>query len=274
MELPYVQDLPKGGFSYDNCLRNKALTESNTLKAGPIRHMKTGTTICAAIFKDGVVMAADPRATGGSIVGDKNCEKIHYMAPNIRVCGAGTAADCDHVSEMLRRELEIHRFNTRTENRVQMLVGKLASKSFQYQGHLGTHLIIGGVDVKGPQLFEVSNDGNYFAFPFITMGSGCLAAMAIMETQYKEDMTEEECKNMCIAAIEAGIYNDLGSGSNVDCCVIKKGKVDMYRNIKHDNKKVYSKPGGYKFDKDRVQVLNEYKMKLVVEDGAQPMDLS
>ena len=43
-------------------------------------------------------MAADTRATGGSTVGDKNCEKIHYMAPNIRACGAGTAADCDHVT--------------------------------------------------------------------------------------------------------------------------------------------------------------------------------
>jgi len=43
-------------------------------------------------------MAADTRATGGSLVGDKNCEKVHYLAPNIYVCGAGTAADCDHVT--------------------------------------------------------------------------------------------------------------------------------------------------------------------------------
>lgn len=44
------------------------------------------------------MLAADTRATGGSIVGDKNCEKIHYLAPNIFCCGAGTAADCDHVT--------------------------------------------------------------------------------------------------------------------------------------------------------------------------------
>jgi 20S proteasome subunit beta 2 len=46
------------------------------------------------------------------MVGHKNCDKIHYLAPNIRVCGAGTAADCDHVTEMVRRELELHRLNT------------------------------------------------------------------------------------------------------------------------------------------------------------------
>ena len=59
--------------------------------------------------------------------------------------------------------------------------------------------------------------------PYITMGSGCLAAMGILETQYRDGMTEEEAKNMVIAAIEAGIYHDLGSGSNVDVCIIKKG---------------------------------------------------
>ena len=51
-----------------------------------------------AHLQDGVALCADTRATGGSIVGDKNCEKIHYLAPNIRCCGAGTAADCDHVT--------------------------------------------------------------------------------------------------------------------------------------------------------------------------------
>ena len=29
---------------------------------------------------------------------DKNCEKIHYMAPNIYCCGAGTAADTEAVT--------------------------------------------------------------------------------------------------------------------------------------------------------------------------------
>lgn len=33
----------------------------------------------------------------GPIVADKNCEKIHHMAPNIYCCGAGTAADTEAV---------------------------------------------------------------------------------------------------------------------------------------------------------------------------------
>lgn len=44
---------------------------------------KTGTTIVGITFKDGVILGADTRATNGSIVADKNCEKIHYLTKNI-----------------------------------------------------------------------------------------------------------------------------------------------------------------------------------------------
>ena len=37
----------------------------------------TGTTIVGCLFKDGIVLGADTRATEGPIVADKNCEKVH-----------------------------------------------------------------------------------------------------------------------------------------------------------------------------------------------------
>ena len=42
------------------------------------------------------MLGADTRATEGAIVCDKNCEKIHYIAPNIYCCGAGTSADTEN----------------------------------------------------------------------------------------------------------------------------------------------------------------------------------
>ena len=44
------------------------------------------------------MLGADTRSTSGSTVADKNCEKIHYIAPNIYCCGAGTAADTENVT--------------------------------------------------------------------------------------------------------------------------------------------------------------------------------
>ena len=49
--------------------------------------------------------------------------------------------------------------------------------------------------------------------PFVTMGSGSLAAMAMMETGYKDGLSEAEAKALVASAIRAGIFNDLGSGA-------------------------------------------------------------
>ena len=40
----------------------------------------TGTTIVGCLFKDGIVLGADTRATSGEIVADKNCEKVPQLA--------------------------------------------------------------------------------------------------------------------------------------------------------------------------------------------------
>lgn len=48
---------------------------------------------------------------------------------------------------------------------------------------------------------------------------------------------EEDAKRLVRDAIAAGIFNDLGSGSNIDLCVITKGKLDYIRPHDEANKK-------------------------------------
>lgn len=85
----------RGGFNFDNVHRNGMLRDSGLQFKNA---MKTGTTISGIVFRDGVVLGADTRSTNGETVADKNCEKIHYIAPNIYCCGAGTAADTEAVT--------------------------------------------------------------------------------------------------------------------------------------------------------------------------------
>lgn len=85
----------RGGFNFDNVRRNEMLRGSGLAFKNA---MKTGTTISGVCFAGGVVLGADTRSTNGETVADKNCEKIHYIAPNIYCCGAGTAADTEAVT--------------------------------------------------------------------------------------------------------------------------------------------------------------------------------
>jgi|TARA_B110000208_G_scaffold156405_1_gene189731 20S proteasome subunit beta 2 len=68
------------------------------------------------------------------------------------------------------------------------------------------------------------------------MGSGSLAAMAILESGFKDDMELEEARDLVRDAIRAGIFNDLGSGGNVDLRIIHlDGSTDYLRNHETNN---------------------------------------
>lgn len=229
-----TDDALYGGFNFDNCRRNELLTQAaGGHGAQPIKAMKTGTTIVGVVYKDGVVLGADTRSTGGSTVMDKNCEKIHYIAPNIYCCGAGTAADTENTTGLISSQLELHRLNTGTQSRVVTAMTLLKRMLFQYQGHVSAALVLGGVDVTGPHLYTVYPHGSTDKLPFVTMGSGSLAAMSVFEHGYKDGMTEAEAKHLVQEAILAGVFNDLGSGSNVDVTTIKRvnGKVEVVQDI-------------------------------------------
>merc|ERR1711966_355610 len=174
------------------------------------------------VYKDGVVLGADTRATGGTEVADKNCEKIHYLAPNIYCCGAGTAADTEKTTDMISGQLYLHRMATGRQSRVTTARKMLSETLFRYQGHVSAALVLGGVDINGPHIHTVYPHGSTDALPYATMGSGSLAAMSVFEARYKDDMTKEEAKILVRDAIRAGIFNDLGSGGNVDLTVIAK----------------------------------------------------
>ncbi|KAL3702541.1 hypothetical protein R1sor_020563 [Riccia sorocarpa] len=244
---------PKGGFNFDLCKRN-AMLEKNGIALPRFR--KTGTTIVGLVFKDGVILGADTRATEGEIVCDKNCEKIHYMAPNIYCCGAGTAADTENVTDMVRSQLELHRYATNRESRVVTALTMLKTHLFGYRGQVSAALVLGGVDVTGPHLHTVYPHGSTDTLPFATMGSGSLAAMSVFESRYKEDMTREEGMEIVSAAICAGIFNDLGSGSNVDLCILTKGKAEYLRNYKKPNPRSYIRSKGYDFARGHTAILS------------------
>ncbi|EGF78736.1 hypothetical protein BATDEDRAFT_17403 [Batrachochytrium dendrobatidis JAM81] len=195
----------------------------------------TGTTIVGVVYKDGIVLGADTRATAGPIVADKNCEKIHYLAPNMYCCGAGTAADTEFTTALISSKLELHSLQTGREPRVVTAMTMLKQMLFKYQGHIGAALVLGGYDVNGPQLYTIAPHGSTDKLPFVTMGSGSLAAMAVFEAGWRANMNREEAVQIVCDAIEAGIFNDLGSGSNVDVTVITKGSVDYMRNYRRPN---------------------------------------
>ena len=127
---------------------------------------------------------------------------------------------------------------------------------FRHQGHIGAYLVVAGVDPTGVSLFTVHAHGSTDKLPYVTMGSGSLAAMSVFETQWKAGMTRDEAVKLTANAIQAGIFNDLGSGSNVDVCVITPDKTSLLRNYIRPNVRE-QKQRSYMFKRGTTAVLKE-----------------
>lgn len=88
-------------------------------------------------------MGADTRATAGPIVADKNCEKIHYIAPNIYCCGAGTAADTENITKLISSNLRLQRLNAEgRQSRLVTAMTMLKQKLFKYVPFFAKNLFI------------------------------------------------------------------------------------------------------------------------------------
>ncbi|CAI5756221.1 unnamed protein product [Candida verbasci] len=242
------------GLNFDLYQRNTFLQSKGFSQP---KATSTGTTIVGCKFKNGVVIAADTRATAGPIVADKNCEKLHRLSPKIWCAGAGTAADTEMVTQLISSNLELHSLSQNRQPRVITAVTMLKQHLFKYQGHLGAYLIVAGVDPLGAHLLSVQAHGSTDIGKYQSLGSGSLAAMAILETNFKEDMTKDEAIKLCSDAILAGIWNDLGSGSNVDVCVMELGKdAELMRNYITPNVRI-EKCKNYKFEKGTTAILKQ-----------------
>jgi len=227
----------RGGFDFDLCVRNARMMQ--TMGVQNMQAKKTGTTICGIQLADCIILGADTRATEGPIVADKNCDKLHYIAKNIYCAGAGTSADLEATTGLIESQIELLRLATNTQPRVCTVVQRLSTMLFRYQGHVGCALVLGGVDCTGPHLYQIYPHGSTDVLPFVTMGSGSLAAMAMLETGYRGDLTVDEGKALVAKAIRAGIFNDLGSGGNVDVCVVTKDGCTHYRNMETPTPRKY-----------------------------------
>ncbi|KAI5200065.1 N-terminal nucleophile aminohydrolase [Aureobasidium subglaciale] len=241
------------GFDFSLHNRNLALHAQGV----PLpKATSTGTTIVGCLYDGGVVIAADTRATSGPIVADKNCEKLHYIAPQIWCAGAGTAADTEFTTALISSNIELHALSTGRKPRVATVMTMLKQHLFRYQGHIGAYLVVAGCDPTGSHLFTVHAHGSTDKLPYVTMGSGSLAAMSVFETQWKSGLNKDDAIKLCADAIQAGIWNDLGSGSNVDVCVITAEKTTLLRNYITPNTRD-QKMRNYKFQRGTTAILNE-----------------
>lgn len=185
-----------------------------------------GTTTVGIVCKDGVVLAADKRASMGYQIGDKNTDKIAVIADNMAVTMAGLASDGQLFSRLAKAEINLKKL--KSHKTISVKEGAHLMSNILYQSIRRMSMVpsivsfmLGGADTKGYHLFELGVDGYISTVPtFASVGSGSNLALGVLETLYNKDIATKEGVELAKKAINAAVQRDLPTGDGIDIYVI------------------------------------------------------
>ncbi|MEM4612049.1 MAG: hypothetical protein QXS95_04825, partial [Candidatus Nitrosocaldus sp.] len=105
-------------------------------------------------------------------------------------------------------------------------IGKLVSVLLFERRYfpLLTQIIIGGIDVytEKPAIYTLDPLGSILPDDYAAVGTGAEMAIGVIESAYRQDMNEQEARDLAIKAIRAAVARDAASGDGVDMLIITK----------------------------------------------------
>ncbi|MBN2567518.1 proteasome subunit beta [Candidatus Woesearchaeota archaeon] len=188
--------------------------------------MGTGTTTVALKCKDGIVIAADKRATAGNLIVQKLADKIHQIGPNVAVTIAGTVSDAQLLIKWIKAELNLKRIRSGREVRIKEAANLLSGMIYENIRKLSmipgiSHFLMGGKDETGYYLYDLFVDGSLNEVDdYVTSGSGSVFALGVLETLYTEGLSVEEGVKLAVKSINAALKRDTASGGGIDVMTI------------------------------------------------------
>jgi len=203
--------------------------------------LKTGTTTVGIKCKDGIVLAADTRATAGHMIVDKRAEKVHVISDDYAVTIAGTVSDAQLIIKLIKAELKLKEVRTNkrpTAKEAANLLGGLLYSSIRRPSMLPgiAHFLLGGKDSSGIYLYDLYPDGSVTNVrDFVSSGSGSVFALGVLETQYKADMTTAEGVKLAVKCVNTALRRDSASGNGIDVVVVsdKDIKKVMHKELEY-----------------------------------------
>lgn len=183
----------------------------------PGKELRSGTTTLGLVCKDGVVLAAERRATMGTLIGHKVTKKIFRLDENLGITTAGLVGDLQVLTRYITAEVELYRLKRKIPMPVEAcatLTGNILSgrRFFPYL----VQLVIGGVDDKGNHVYSIDLAGGAIPDKYVTTGSGSPFVFGVLEDRYTDDMSVDEGIDLAVRAVTAAMKRDAASGDGID----------------------------------------------------------
>jgi proteasome beta subunit len=188
-----------------------------------------GTTTIGIVFKDGVILATEKRATMGYMIASKKAKKVYKVAERIGMTTAGGVGDAQQLARILTVECnlyQIRRSRSITVGASATLLSNYLNQNRYFPYYV--QLLVGGIDETGPSVYSVDAMGGATKEEeIVATGSGSPMAYGVLEDRFRKDMNEDEAIDIAIRALKSAMKRDAGSGEGIHVVVITKDKYDI-----------------------------------------------
>jgi proteasome beta subunit len=178
-----------------------------------------GTTIVAATFQGGVVMAGDRRATMGNVIAQRDIEKV-FPADEYSCVGiAGSAGLAVEMVRLFQTELEHYE---KIEGTTLSMDGKANRLATLIRGSLPMAMqglavvpLFAGYDLQrgNGRIFSYDvTGGRYEETAFHAVGSGSLFARGSLKKLYRDDFDHRQCVMAAVHALYDAADDDSATG--------------------------------------------------------------
>ena len=190
-----------------------------TLPPAAVTDAPHGTTIVAATYESGVVIAGDRRATVGNVIAQRDMEKV-FPADEYSCVGiAGTAGVALELVRLFQVELEHYE---KLEGMTLSLDGKANRLSTMIRGNLGMAMqglavvpLFAGYDLEREcgRIFAYDvTGGRYEQDGFHSVGSGSVFARGALKKLYREGMSRDDAVLATVQALYDAADDDSATG--------------------------------------------------------------
>ena len=186
---------------------------------GGLTDLPHASTIVAATFDGGVVMAGDRRATAGNMISKRDVEKVFRSDEYSAIAIAGTASVGLEFVRLFQVELEHYE---KMEGRALSLEGKANRLATMIRGNIAAAMqgliavpLFAGYDEDTGQGRIYSYDvagGPYEEFRFHSIGSGSLFARGSLKKLYRDGQSSREVVRACVQALYDAADDDSATG--------------------------------------------------------------
>ncbi len=190
-----------------------------------------GTTTVGIACGDGVVLAADRRASVSNMVMSKNVTKIFKIDEHSALAGAGNVGDILSLVRLLRSESSLYKARIGREMSIRALAtltSNILHRS-RFMPYFGWFLV-GGFDRKG-ELYSIDMAGGLTDDKFAAAGSGMEFAYAVLEGEYRDDIKIKEAVRLAVKAVNIAMRRDIFTGDGIMVVKITK---DGYKELGKD----------------------------------------